>query len=274
MAETYLHQIYYSAETKTALDPGFIGLDNTANERPDWREYWPIRTFLRTTPLREGAFYGFFSPKFKAKTGLGSESVLEFVRRHGESADVVAFSPFFDQMAYPLNIFEQGAMQHGGTMATFRESALAIATGIDLDALVMDSTNTVFCNFFAARPAFWRKWLENCERIFAIAEKGGSARADRLNADTSHDGRGVPAKVFVIERVASLMLSTQDHWKTKVCNPLSLPWSGSPLGRFRLDLTFMDALKIAYRSQGHPQYLAAFHELRKLVDQALQDPQP
>ena len=43
MSIIYAYQIYYSEQTRDALDPGFLPLDNLANPRPDWREYWPIR---------------------------------------------------------------------------------------------------------------------------------------------------------------------------------------------------------------------------------------
>ena len=39
-------------------------LDNLRNERPDWREYWPIRRFLLEGTPDPDAFYGFFSPRF------------------------------------------------------------------------------------------------------------------------------------------------------------------------------------------------------------------
>ncbi|MEO8204269.1 MAG: hypothetical protein ABI630_10415 [Betaproteobacteria bacterium] len=274
MADTFIHQICYSAQSRAELDPGFIEMDNLRNERPDWREYWPIRRFLLCTALQEDAYYGFFSPKFGAKTGLTAEDVFAFVAAQGGTADVVLFSPFFDQIAYPLNIFEQGAMQHADTMRTFREAALCAAPGIDFDALVMDSTNTVFCNFFAARPRFWREWLEKCEALYAVAEGSPTPLAARLNASTNHDGGGVPAKVFVIERIASLMLASGTGWKVKAFNAESLPWSGSPLGQFRLEMSFLDALKIAYAREGHAHYLAAFHNLRRWVGEALQPPRP
>ena len=273
MQEAFIHQIFYSAQTRALLVPGFAGLDNTRNERPDWREYWPIRNFLRDTLLRENAFYAFVSPKFGAKTELDAPRLFDFIEKNGGASDVLLFSPFFDQMAYPINIFEQGAMQHPDTMPTFRDAVACIAPGVDLDALVMDSTNTVFCNFFAARPAFWRDWLEKCEHLFSIAEAGTTKLARRLNANTVYDGSGVPAKAFVIERVASLMLATGSQWKSRAFNAQDLPWSGSRLGQFRLEMTMLDALKVAYSKERHPQYLAAFRELRGIVSESLQQAQ-
>ena len=66
----HIHQIYYNEKTAAQLDPGFIALDNTSNERPDWFELWPILNFLRNTPLQDGHWYGFLSPGFFSKTAL------------------------------------------------------------------------------------------------------------------------------------------------------------------------------------------------------------
>lgn len=274
MPEVHIRQIYYSPETRDALDKGFIGLDNMRNERPDWREYWPIRNYLLNSPMQGEDYFGFFSPKFRSKTNLDSAVVHEFIARQPGSSDVVLFSPFFDQIAYPVNIFEQGAMQHADTMNTFRECALIAVPSIDFEALTMDSTNTVFCNFFVAKPPFWKSWLEKCELVFRIAEDGATDLARRLNATTAHDGNGVPTKVFVLERMASLILASEKRWKVRSFNPLSLPWSNAAIAKFKVEMAFLDALKIAHASQGHPQYLDAFHELRRVIGQWLQEKAP
>lgn len=273
MNTVHLYQICYSPQTLAGLEPGFTPLDNLSNPRPDWREYWPIRGFLRNSPMQEDGWYGFFSPKFRAKTGLAAEAVRRFVAEQPDDTDVVLFSPFFDQIAFPLNVFEQGAMQHPDTLRTFRDCALAVAPDAAFDALVMDSTNTVFCNFFVARPRFWRDWLAKCEVLFEIAEARATELASKLNGPTTHDGGGVPLKVFVIERVASLMLATDNRWKPGAYNAMSLPWSQSPLTQFRLEMAFLDALKIAYRNQAHPQYLESFHRLRQILSESLQQAQ-
>ena len=83
------------------LDPDFGVLDNSANERPDWYEYWPIRNFLRSSPLDEGTFYGFLSPRFAQKTNLGAAAARAFVDASAD-ADVVLFSPSIHNSAYFL----------------------------------------------------------------------------------------------------------------------------------------------------------------------------
>ena len=265
MSDVVIRQIFYSEQTRAANDHGFLALDNLANERPDWREYWPMRRHLLTTALDEDAYYGFFSPKFKAKTGLDAPAVLEFIRAQRGEPDVVLFSPFFDQSAFALNIFVQGSAQHPDIMQTFRACGAMVAPGLNLDTLVMDSRNTVFCNYFAARPRFWREWLRVCEMLFAVAESGTGPLAAALNADTRHDGAGAPVKVFVVERVASLILATQPHWKTRAYNPLVMPFSNSRIARFPKELVQLDALKIALATHGFAEQLQEFAELQQRV---------
>ncbi|MFZ3019767.1 MAG: glycosyltransferase [Gallionella sp.] len=257
----HIYQIYYSEQTQRDNDGGFIGLDNLA--RPDWREYWPIRNYLQGNRLNEDDYYGFFSPKFKSQTDLDSAAVHEYVRTHADKADVLLFSPFFEQGAFYLNMFEQGAAEHPGIGAVFRGCAGMIAPDENLATLVMDSRNTVYCNYIVAKPAFWNAWMEKCESIFAIAEENKTALAGSLNAST--DDGVAPNKVFVIERIASFLLATQRHWRVKAYNSTLLPYAKGNFAKYRHELLLMDALKIASVEQGYPEYLATFSEVRQSV---------
>ena len=98
-----VYQIYYSEGTKAQNDMGFIQLDNLLNVRPDWREYWPIRQFLLSVKLEDDTRYGFFSPKFREKTGLEASDVMNFIEN--DDSDVVIFSPYFVQSALFFNVF-------------------------------------------------------------------------------------------------------------------------------------------------------------------------
>jgi predicted O-linked N-acetylglucosamine transferase (SPINDLY family)/glycosyltransferase involved in cell wall biosynthesis len=265
----HIHQIYYSEQTQCDNDPGFIGLDNLANERPDWREYWPIRNYLLNTSLNENDYYGFFSPKFNAKTKLDAASVYEFVSTHASAADVFLFSPFFDQGAFFLNIFEQGAMAHPSIMNAFEGSVAMIAPSVNLATLVMDSRNIVFCNYIVAKPVFWKAWLESCELIFAEAEANKTALGKSLNAADNYDGGDAPNKVFVIERVASMLLTTQSNWKVQAYNSTLLPYSNAHVAKYSQELLHMDALKIASSNQDNVENLAMFLQIKQQVNTSM-----
>jgi len=114
MSLVHVHQILNYYTPREALDPGFLVLDNSANERPDWYEYWPMRKFLREEPLDENAFYGFLSPKFRVKTNLSAVQVREFIERAAPETDVFLFSPSIHNSAYHWNVFEHGESEHPG----------------------------------------------------------------------------------------------------------------------------------------------------------------
>lgn len=257
MAKAEIYQIYYSEETRLGLDPGFVPLDNLSDERPDWREYWTFRRFLLSHTLEAETYYGFFSPKFRSKTGLDSAAVYEFIERQGGRADVIAFSPFFQDMAYPLNIMEQAVLHHGSA-ETFAQSAALIAPDFRLDQSTMNSANTIYCNYFVAKRDFWSEWLRQGERLFQIAEEGLTPLAQALNGVVTYGVRTAPAKTFVIERLASLLLWAQPRWTVRSYSPLLLPSAAdiSP------DFVVLDALKIAHAQTGAERYLDIYKQLR------------
>src|SRR5665811_566754 len=100
MQAVHIYQILPPYLSPQDLDPGFKVLDNCANERPDWFEYWPIRRFLLNEALDEDAFYGFLSPKFKLKTSLDSGAVSEFIRAADPATEVILLSPSIHNSAY------------------------------------------------------------------------------------------------------------------------------------------------------------------------------
>jgi len=267
--QAFIHQIFYDERTRAQLDPGFLPLDNTANPRPDWSEYWPIRHFFLANSFLRDAGYGFLSPKFHAKTGLTAADVHRFIAE--EEADVFLFSPWLDQSAVMLNVFEQAAVHGRGVPALCAHVLGQLAPGIDARSLVMDSRQVVFCNFFVARPAFWQRWFSLCEPIFRLCEEGDSPLAAQLSTLVPHDGRSNEAKVFLIERIASFILATESRWKVRAYDPARLPLSKAPIAG-RETLMQLDALKRAWRTDGNPEHLRAFGELRASLAGPLRPP--
>ena len=264
MSAIQIHQIFYSDETRRQLDRGFIPLDNLKNERPDWREYWPIRRHLLENPPEGDGFIGFFSPKFREKTGLSAGDVTNFVSQLPRDTDAVLFSPFFDQIAAYWNVFEHGMNHHPGMFETFKLTSEALVPGVMLESLATDSRNTVFSNFFVARASFWTEWLAKNEMLFSIAEDGVSGLAKRLNSNVDYRNGHVQAKIFVMERVATLMLATNPAWQTCVHDPLLRPLD--PLFQpFRLELICLDALKIASTTRNAAEYRAAYRFIREQI---------
>ena len=261
-----IHQIYYSPRTHAKLDPGFIPLDNTG-QRPDWYEYWPIRRFLLKNTLEPNARYGFFSPKFAEKTGLSSAQVAQFLAETPDDVDVVTFSPYFSNIAFFKNVFEQAEYWHPGISRTLAGVVALIAPHRDsqalMNGLVMSAAGTVYCNYFVAKPRFWQRWLTMCERIFAVAEAGDTELGQQLNSDRNYV-LPTPAKVFVIERIVSIILSTEpDQWKIRNYDSTALCADNDLLdGKYREEMVALDALKYAASVTGFRRYYDRFMQAR------------
>jgi hypothetical protein len=264
----HLHLIAYSEATRALVTPGWQMLDNRDNPRPDWYEYGPIRRYLQQQPLDESAFYGFFSPKFSAKTGLSHHEVQQFVWAHAAQADVLLFSPQPDMGAFFLNVFEQGEAFDTGLIAAYEALLAHAGRPVPLRALVMDSRQIVFSNYFVARPAFWREWLALNEALYAVCEgldtTAPAGLREALTHATTYRTGAEPAqrKVFLQERAASLLLATQPRWRSVAHNPFGFGWSMSRFREHPTEAYISDALKMAWREQPYPQFLQAFATVR------------
>jgi hypothetical protein len=254
MPGIFIYQIEYSKSV--TLDPGFLVLDNLANERPDWFEYWPIRKFLIEQALNDESFYGFVSPRFKAKTNLSAAAAREFVARESAHADAVVMSPGLKLGAYFQNVFTFGEYAHPGLLEVTKQFIRRIDPTADLDEWVTTSRNEVYCNYVIAKPRFWRAWLAVTEQLFAIAESPTDPLGSQLRATTLYrDGQNPHMKIFILERLATWILATNPDFVVKTRDPFVTSSRAYKLPGAIL----CDALKIAYLSTNHNQvYLDLF----------------
>jgi hypothetical protein len=261
MHALHIYQILNHYTSRQDLDPGFDVLDNSANERPDWFEYWPIRRFLLNESLNEDAFYGFLSPRFHHKTNLSAALVRDFIRRTAGAADVFLFSPSIHNSAYFFNVFEHGEAEHAGLAGTAARLFERIDPGVKLDRLVSDSRNTVHSNYFIAKPRFWRAWLAVNEQLFAIAESADDPLGRELRMPTSYRGQeNVQMKIFIMERVATWILTRDRSFVARVRDPFA-----ARARIYKLPVAIVcDALKIAYATEGRDQYKDVFLLVRNL----------
>jgi hypothetical protein len=261
MPALHIYQILNYYTSRQELDPGFEVLDNSANERPDWYEYWPIRKFLLNEALDEDAFYGFLSPKFRHKTNLTAASVREFIARADPATDVFLFSPSIHNSAYFLNVFEHGESEHPGLSGVAARFFARIDPAVRIDQLVSDSRNTVHSNYFVAKPRFWRAWLEITEQLYAAAETANDAVGAELRTPTAYRGRAdVQMKIFIMERVATWILSRDRRFVAQARDPFA-----ASKRIYKLPVAVVcDALKIAYTTQGRGQYKDVFLMVRSL----------
>ena len=257
-----LYQIAWSADTLAAVQRPCRVLNNLANPRPDWREVWPIRSFLIENPLDEDRLYGFLSPRLTEKTGLDGKALQAFIDAQAPDVDVITFSPQADMGAFFLNVFEQAEAFDPGFSATAQAFFDAAGLALDVHQLLMDSRHIVFSNYLVAKPRFWRRWLALNEKLFALCEQGDESELKSALLSTTNYAGGLQRKVFLSERLASVLLC-QDPGLKVVRHPMAIAArSGTALAELHNDAVVSDALKVAMRETGNAEYRAAFAQLR------------
>lgn len=267
--KTQIYQICYSPETLASVPEGFLTLDNLQNERPDWREYWPIRKFLLANHLSDDVLYGFMSPKFTSKTGLKYEDVQQFLNLNYEGQDVVSFSPFWDLSSIFKNVFEQGDFFHAGLANACQEFSDSHLSGLDLINSVTHSENTIFCNYFLAKKNFWLLWLELGELLFEASNKNETALSIKLNSETNYGTQRLPMKIFVQERLASMCLLANKNIKCLAYDSFKIGPSNTPFNQFLGESILSDSLKFSYQKTHHDVYLKKFSEIRNGIIERL-----
>ena len=74
-----IFQLYYKPEQRAMLDPGFATIDNTVNPRPELREWYIWDREHEKIIASDLDYWGFVSWKFKDKTNLSSQQILDFI---------------------------------------------------------------------------------------------------------------------------------------------------------------------------------------------------
>jgi predicted O-linked N-acetylglucosamine transferase (SPINDLY family) len=205
---------------------------------------------------------------------LGAAQVRDFVERNQHAGDVFIFSPQPDMGTFFLNVFEQAEAFDQGMIATYQAVASMTGFQIPIEDLIMDSRQVVFSNYFVAKPAFWRVWLSINEIIYNLAEDPANPLGKELCVPTNYrtasvDNEPVQRKVFLQERTASFILSTDSRWKGVRYDAFKTAKSISALARYELESVMSDALKIAYRETRDDKYIATYFELRAKLQEAL-----
>jgi len=260
--KTQIYQICYSEETFTQVPEGFLALDNRDNVRSDWREYWPIRNFLLNNYLSDDVLYGFLSPKFSSKTLLNYAGIQQFLDLNYRNQDVVSFSPFWDLCSIFQNIFEQGDFFHPGLAKACQEFSHEYAAGLNTTGAITHSQNTIFCNYFLAKKKFWLEWLDLGEKLFDCSESNTGPLSESLNQTTSYGVQQLPMKIFVQERLATMVLLTNARFSCLAYSTFNTGPSTTPFNQFLNESIISDSLKISYDHTKHALYLNQFGLMR------------
>lgn len=269
MSAIHLYQIYYNEQTRAQLDPGFIPLDNTDNLCPEWYEFWVIKNFLEQNDLADGAFYGFLSPKFGAKTGLTAEQLKALMVPHQADTDVFLVATAWSQLAYFQNPFEQGEFWHPGIFDLSQQVTDALGLGIRLDDMVCCSHNFAFCNYIVARKPYWQAWKKLADAFFELVETRQDVLGEVLRGETSYVSRLAPMRAFVQERLPAIVLQQQRYRTCAIEDVAHFVIARNvfqPSGVYdRATLQMCNLLKYRYYLDGNSEHLRSYRHIRQNV---------
>ncbi len=211
-----IYQIFYNEQTRQAVDPLYIPLDNTQGPK-EWFEFYPIRQFLEQNELKDNTYYGFLSPKFFHKTQVHAQDLIHFINEQAQQAPVDAFlsSLGLNALSYYQNMFEQAETAHPGIKALSQRCLNAMGIPINLDHLVSTNHNAVFCNYIIANKTYWSAWKVLADKFYHLVENDTTDLGMALRADTDYLGDKAAMRTFIQERFPSLILANPAY-KTRI----------------------------------------------------------
>lgn len=213
-----IFQIYFKPELAAHCDPAFTPLDNTANPRPELRE-WDVWDREHENILAQNLdLWGFVSWKFKEKINLTGAQALAHIEAN-PGYDVYLFNPCIVNEALFVNSWEQGDIHHPN-ISDIGNSFLAKLGYSDYNVrdVLLDRNNIVFANYVVGSRTFWEGFMDFSRQLFVEADKDPEFKQQVFGAGLSnyaHD-KTLPNFTFLIERLIPTYL--------EITNTKALPY--------------------------------------------------
>jgi len=207
-----IFQIYFKPELLANCDPNFIPWDNTSNPRPDLREWYVWDQHLKQNPLSDDDLVGFVSHKFKEKTNLTGQQVLDWIEKN-PGHDVYLLNPCIVNEAVFLNSWEQGDIWHPNISQIGKKFLKKVGyPDIEIKGLVLDRNRTVFANYIVGNKKFWDKFMTFSRRLFTEADTDLEFQQEVFGAGGSKYAfdASLPNFTFLIERLIPTFLDLEE----------------------------------------------------------------
>jgi hypothetical protein len=238
-----IFQICFEPRQIELIQSPLTAFDNTANEKPELREY---HSFVKATEngSTDGLdAWGFLGPRWEAKLKYSADEIKRAIDENPEN-DVWIFNHARAINSLTYNVWEQGEFFHKG-LRKVAEEVLTIA-GFDNSAInaFMTEHNTCYCSYFIARKEFWEDYIDFLSRIVVAIDAlpedvkkiyNGSANYARDNTLNMFP--------FLVERLFSTFLVLR-HSKYKIyAKPYDYSVYESQVGEFTRVLHSLNLLK-------------------------------
>jgi hypothetical protein len=238
-----IFQICFEPRQMELVESPLTPFDNTANERPELREYHSFVKAIENGSTADLDAWGFFGPRWEAKLKYSAKDVGEAIDDN-PSHDVWIFNHARVVNALTYNVWEQGEYFHKG-LRRVAEEAFKIA-GYDTSALnaFMTEHNTCYCSYFVARKEFWQDYIEFLNNILsALNELPEDVKAIYESSANYVRDSNLNMFPFLIERLFSTFLVLRhDKYKVHAMSPDYSVYSNQ-IGDFTRTLHSLNVLK-------------------------------
>ena len=196
-----LFHIFYDQTTKESIPNGFKALDN-CNGPSMFREGFPILKHLNENNFDEDDYFGFFSPKFHAKTNLNASDIYQMIEEDDRQSDVYLFTGHWNIAAMYTNVWVQGNRCHEGMLDICQDLADAAGYNLNLKSSITTLDQAVFSHFLVAKPKFWDEWKRVVSIYFNMICENPRLGSKHVN----YRNTVMSIHPFVIERVPTMIL--------------------------------------------------------------------
>lgn len=244
-----IHQVFYKDEQKPFLDAAFSPLDNGAHN-DETLEFGVFKRLYGDGSFEGADYFGALSWRFTEKTGLTGRALMEVVRSNAD-VDLFYMNPFPHNEALHQSLWLHGGERHPGFLEIC--TAFFEAAGVEPTDIYRFSHSSEFsvCNYYVARPAFWKAYIPFVERCLEEAD-AGMPTALRMRMHSSEgDWKGIHKGAtyvpFIIERLLPVFLKSPEGRALRVYK-VPLPAKEAKLNDDLRELREMKDVAILARS--------------------------
>lgn len=244
-----IHQVFYRDEQRTLMDVAFEPLDNRAYS-DEALEFAVFERLYGSGSFVDADYFGALSWRFNEKTGLTGSELIEIVRSNSD-VDLFYMNPLPHNEAIHQSLWLQGETAHPGFLEVC--TAFFEAAGLEPTDIYrsMPSSSFSVCNYFVARPAFWKAYIPFVERCLEKANAWMPPELCKRMHSAEGDWKGIHKGAtyvpFIIERLLSVFLKSPEGRTLRV-HKIPLPAKEAKLNDDLRELREMKDVAILARS--------------------------
>lgn len=239
---------------------------------PDWQHFIKVREFFQInanlTLLDNDRLYGFLPDQFAGWMGMNSQHMLLAMKNLSRDVEVVGIALPTDTHAFFLNVFEQVEVFDPGFIELCEKFFAFAGMPVRLQSMVMDTRQSVLTPFLLARPSFWNRWLSVAGQLYDLLHSNDTSLSEdasklrrELESMGGEDAQS-PRALLLLARLAAVILFLDPLLISRTIPSIhSNNVSSDPYSLTNASV-ISNALKLAIRETGQPEYQVAFANQR------------